>query len=203
MPLNAPIPLAIHLDDGSAYAIGTDQIIAEKIFFGTLRRYSATFTLADSDGAQQPMDMTGWQFRHQIGIAVIYKGDAGTVASVVVANADVSAFSIASNIVDWSIDCNTTEFLDAITDPSISKFTQARSELWGRPGVSGPWERLAAWVPKLAGSVFDTSQTPTNTEDTFYTAPQVDALIASKIDIPTGYKLLVTADGQISVVSTS
>lgn len=206
MELNNPITFAVWLNTISAYVLGTTTAFSESIPFGALRHYRATFTNADETGVQLPFDLTGWQLRHQIGAAVEYTGESATVPSVVIANADVGAFTISgtdNNIVDWDLDCNTDEFLEAITSPSISRFVTVRSEIWGRQGVSGPWQPLAKWDLKVAGSVFDVTQTPASSLNTYYTAAQTDAAIASaiaaKLIVPAGYRIVVDAAGNITV----
>ena len=178
MELDVPILLNVRLDIASAF-IGalTDTAFTETIPFGR-----ALVTLADEDGVQQPFDLAGWQFRYQIGTAVQYTDGASPVPSVVIANADVNAFTISNtNQLDWTVDCNTDEFLEAITDPAINRFVTARGELWGRPSSSDPWQLSAKWDLRAAGSVFDVTQTPTSTADTYYTAPQIDAMLAALI----------------------
>lgn len=197
--LNNPIALTVVLNENAAYVVGSTQTFSELILFGSLRHYRANFTNADEAGVQQPFDLTGWQLRHQIGASVEYTGGSGTVPAVVIANADVADFTISADVVEWDLDCNTDEFLDAITDPSISRIVTVRAELWGRYGSSGPWQPLARWDLKITGAVFDTTQTPTSTADTYYTAPQIDA----KIIVPAGLRFRVNADGTFGVESIS
>jgi hypothetical protein len=209
MPLNnIPVPLDIHVDNGAAYAAGTLNTFSEVIRFGSTRYYSAIITKADADNVQQDIDLTGWQFRHQIGAAVEYTGESAVVASIVIANADIGAFTLANgNELEWSISCNTDEWLDAITDPSISKFVTVRSELWGRADSGSPWEPIASWDLRAGGAIFDVTQTPTSSLNTYYTAAQTDAVIAAAIasvlTIPAGYRLVVDSAGNITVESVT
>lgn len=199
----SPVQIAIELASKYAYVPGETAGVSEgasdfseTILFGQQRDYSIAVYLNG-----EVYDLTGWQFRLSAGIAVQYVSSGSPVASVVIAQNDVANFTLGgdgNNELAATLDCNTDEFLDAITDPSVSKFTTGRAELWGRPSSSEPWQPMAQWSIQAQGAVFDVTQTPGTSASSYYTAAQMDLKLGPTITLlKEGNQVVMRESGSI------